>query len=837
MLPKSGGFREYANALVKDGGYLSQKTVNKLGTNWADAIVEETKSAYRKTSEILNKISPERFPSELKEAGNEFKRIRKFHNYLDDKVVDVRESLSRIHKEIVAAKFSDAMVSVSKLKNDLGAYLSGLVAAGEGGSEAASATRAMLAKIPGYENAVTVLSDGVETARHGVSEVMEGASSRAKAVLEVGEKAMDKTKELYSDAEAGIARLRNRLPASVRKGLAFDYGFAAYKNEAGKFNFVKTDGRFLLDSKGKPLEFLHASQFSKNGAVVCDTATGKFGLIGREGEFIMRPKFDMIQELSSERMIVSKNAEYFVMKRGPGGKRFVKAGGPYDFITEPHQGRAIAVKKQPDGSEIRTLISDGIEDSSVQKGKKRSANQLRELTIHGRVENKYYAYVDDFADDGIAAAQLPELSASGKPQWHVIDRSGSAMNIKGQNKGALKIIADNPAEALNRYRELQFEYSNVRDVAKIDRARATILKKHPDLAASDVHIVETDVEGVFRIQKETPNGFLKGYVNVKHDIVVEPKFEDVFYSDAKQGYLRVKQNGKWGIIDSKSKTGEFLIDPSKHDYASIQVNNERHNLFEVQVDRLTGRSNATMFNEQKVGLVSLNGKVLIEPKYAYIENPRDGLYRGVEFSARDSSVSAQASYFDISSAAEGTGIGSGAKGAGQDALSRTADAAIRGNDYRAKVTGIEKTIDPLRRTLDSVTVGKFLASSPDIFGAGKLPFPEYLRHHAPAGVTSKRQLMELFEKYSKERFLDFVSNFSEVEHRNLGRIDLMRIRQRMQSDMKSEFEGQFRLVLAGQADRADEAVRASLASYFERSGPLEQNWSIINNRKVIKAAA
>ncbi|MFZ3233637.1 MAG: WG repeat-containing protein [Patescibacteria group bacterium] len=558
--------------------------------------------------------------------------------------------------------------------------------------------------------------------------------------------------------------------------------------------------------------------------------------MSREGKFVMEPKYDMIRELSTERMIVSENSEYFVMKRTK-DFGFEKAGGPYDLITDPHQGRAIAIKKMPDGSEVRTLVLDGIVDEKALVDGKRGPNQLKQLKIHGDGAKRNYAYVDDFAEDGIAAAQLPELSASGKPQWHILDRSGKAVNVKGQSRGALQVAADNPAEALNRYRELKFEYSNIRDASKIEKARATILKKHPTLAASGIHIIETDVEGVFRIQKETPNGFLKGYVNVKHDVVVEPKFQDIFYSDAKHGYVRVKQDGKWGVIDSKSKTGEFLIDPSKNDYVSIQVNSERHNLFEVQVRDAHGHPDATSFQDNKVGLVSLNGKVLIEPKYAYIENPREGLYRGIDFSAKDSSLSAQASYFDISSAAEGTGIGSGAKGAGQDALSRTADVAIRGNDYRAKVTGIEKTIDPLRRTLDSVTVGKFLASSPDIFGAGKLPFPEYLRHHAPAGVTSKRQLMELFEKYSKERFLDFVSNFSEVEHRNLGRIDLMRIRQRMQSDMKSEFEGQFRLVLAGQADRADEAVRASLTSYFERSGPLEQNWSIINNRKVIKAAA
>lgn len=97
--------------------------------------------------------------------------------------------------------------------------------------------------------------------------------------------------------------------------------------------------------------------------------------------------------------------------------------------------------------------------------------------------------------------------------------------------------------------------------------------------------------------------------------------------------------------------------------------------------------------------------------------------------------------------------------------------------------------------------------------------------------------MEIFDKYAKERFLDFVGNFSESEHRNLGRIDLMRIRQRLQSDMKYEFESQFRLVLAGQAERADEAVRASLATYFDAPSVMDQNWSNISKRRILRPAA
>ncbi len=56
--------------------------------------------------------------------------------------------------------------------------------------------------------------------------------------------------------------------------------------------------------------------------------------------------------------------------------------------------------------------------------------------------------------------------------------------------------------------------------------------------------------------------------------------------------------------------------------------------------------------------------------------------------------------------------------------------------------------------------------------------------------------MELFDAYSKERFMDFVKNFAEVQHRSLGHLDMIRIRQRIQSEMRSEFEWQYRLMVA-----------------------------------------
>lgn len=336
------------------------------------------------------------------------------------------------------------------------------------------------------------------------------------------------------------------------------------------------------------------------------------------------------------------------------------------------------MKKGADGREIRTLISDGTRNN---KGELHMKN--RTLAIPGDPQKRCYAFVDDFADDGIAAAQLPDPSASGKKVWHIIDDRGRPLNPKGHiaREGNHGIVADDPAEALNRFRELRIENRHVRDNLKLEKARNSLYEKFPHLKSEKIHVLETDVDGVYRVQKEGPNGFLKGYVNIKHDKFVDPQFDDVFYSDAKHGFVRVKKDGKWGTIDVK--TGEPIIDVNKNDFKSIQVSNERLGLFEVEVD--VPSKSGSGYPERRLGLVSSSGKILIEPKYTYIENPREGLYRGVVHAEGDySKVAAQSSYFDVNFGHAEEGLGQGAKGAGRDGLTRVVDTAIAANDARMK---------------------------------------------------------------------------------------------------------------------------------------------------------
>lgn len=121
-LPKAGGLRETAEALVNEGGYLSDKTVKTLfkdGANWVDSIVEKGKTGYRKGAEGLHKFFPETFSRELSEAGKEFGTLRKVHDVVDDRVTQIRTALVGYREAVTMEKasvwFSDVKVKFAAL--------------------------------------------------------------------------------------------------------------------------------------------------------------------------------------------------------------------------------------------------------------------------------------------------------------------------------------------------------------------------------------------------------------------------------------------------------------------------------------------------------------------------------------------------------------------------------------------------------------------------------------------------------------------------------------------------------------------------------------------------
>lgn len=670
-------------------------------------------------------------------------------------------------------------------------------------------------KIPGLQKTVDAVAGGAEVAKNGVKDVIAATTERTKAVLDVGASVVETGKDAVLAVESKIAQIRDRLPGSVTKTLAFDYGFAGFKTEAGQVRFVRPDGTFLAGADGKALEFRHASQFSKYGAVVANEE-GKFGMIGRDGKFLIEPKYDMIRDLSDERKIVAKDGKYMMIGKGADGIFEEKLH--YDFITEPHQGRAIGVTRLEDGRELRELIQDT-------KGS-------RAKPLFERGTRVSYEIVDDFADDGIAAARLQERSATGKFQWQIIDQKGAHMGMKGTDgKAVFTIEADSPAEALNRFRDNRSEIEFTNNAARAKKAKTEVFSKFKELEAQGVRVIDTGVDGIYRLQKDTPNGILKGFANMKSGKMIPPTFQDAFFSDAKDGFMRVKQDGHWGVLDIK--TGKFNIDPMKNEYASIQLSHERMGLFEVEVDHAVKNAGGAVENVRKVGLVGPTGNVLIEPKYAYIENPREGLYRGITHAQGDySAVIEQSSFYDVAYAKAADGFGSGARVTGSDPLSTSVDAVLSANNVRTKIKGMEKAIDPFRRTLDSVTVSKFFSGSSEVFGEGKLSFPSYVAMNSLKGVSTKREVFEIFDQYSKERAIDFIRNYAETEHRGLSRLEIVRVQRKFQDEMKAALEDQFRLAFAGKNATGDRFLAETVQMYLDSSAQRNKHYG----RTLLRAA-
>lgn len=75
--------------------------------------------------------------------------------------------------------------------------------------------------------------------------------------------------------------------------------------------------------------------------MVSEPLEGKYGLIDRQGRYLIKPEFDMIRDLSDDRKIVSKGGKYFMMNKNPENGAFELSKDAFDFISEPHQGRAI----------------------------------------------------------------------------------------------------------------------------------------------------------------------------------------------------------------------------------------------------------------------------------------------------------------------------------------------------------------------------------------------------------------------------------------------------------------------------------------------------------------
>lgn len=144
------------------------------------------------------------------------------------------------------------------------------------------------------------------------------------------------------DPKLGLAR-------NMRKGLIFEGGYALHETAdatgAKMLRFVGKDGKFLTDKSGKVLQFSEASNFGKLGAVT-KGENGAYGLIGRDGEWIVDPNhgFQSIRHLSETKKIVQLPDGKFrtidlIDPKDNIGMKFTYGhdGRGFDFVTDPQE--------------------------------------------------------------------------------------------------------------------------------------------------------------------------------------------------------------------------------------------------------------------------------------------------------------------------------------------------------------------------------------------------------------------------------------------------------------------------------------------------------------------
>ena len=124
----------------------------------------------------------------------------------------------------------------------------------------------------------------------------------------------------------------------------------------------------------------------------------------------------------------------------------------------------------------------------------------------------------------------------------------------------------------------------------------------------------------------------QGLINKNRQIVLKPKYEKIYLPY--NGFIKVKQNEKYGLINHKTLVNE--LEPI-YDW----INEHEHNLFIVQYKGLYGciqdnfvykieptydliyafyEGMARVRKENKYGFINKQCEVVVEPKYEFVSN-------------------------------------------------------------------------------------------------------------------------------------------------------------------------------------------------------------------------
>lgn len=416
----------------------------------------------------------------------------------------------------------------------------------------------------------------------------------------------------------------------------------------------------------------------------------------------------------------------------------------------------------------------------------------------------------------------------------MIDREGLQLT------DSRKIYADDPASALNSYRERKFKreffdapvYHLHKDII-MDH-----LSKQKVAGFAETQVIPTTVDSVYLLQREVDGKMLKGFFNVRTKTFAAPEFNAVFTDDAAHGFLRVKTaDGNWGILNSE-KGGYHIHPDAAGKYASFQLVDPRTGMFEVEVKSV---QNGAI--KSRYGLVGLDGKEYIKPEFDHIQSPRDGMYRGVNYHGEDySKVTGISRELDISRMrATGFGEHQGhAFGAGvgievaSDPLSSAIATGMMVSDV-SKVIKKGENVYQMNGSLALQELKKFgkrglLSAEESLFGKGAKSFDDFLRDKTMGMKVGLERHMEIFDEYVKKRLTDFIREYAKDGSRSISKAEYSAIVRNYVEPIRHEMEHELRVKLNPLSGLKFDPVSFGGFNIFQDAANLPSWKSTVNSR-------
>ena len=444
----------------------------------------------------------------------------------------------------------------------------------------------------------------------------------ATALLLITFSSMAQTEGLFKFEEKGKYGYKNNnctvvIPASYDYAEEFSNGLAIVSKK-GKCGFIDNTGKVVI-----PLEYDDAGDFSNGLALVYKK--GKFGYIDPTGKVVVPVEYEDIDEFSNGFAAVKKKDKWGFVDNAGKVVIPVEYEDVHDFSKE-----FAAVKKKGKWGYIdktdKVVIPfeyDGAKSFKEGLAKVKKDYKWGSIDPTGKMVIPFEYGDDVFFSEGLAAVEK-----NGK--WGYIDSTGKEIIPFEYDKAypfneGIAVVGQKQklfqGKLFLKYWEICIDKTGKQFFTSLLTAYPRIMNWRNGLIWTaglvwtirdyNEKVVYSKVGDEGKVMTWVYQKGKYGYIDSQNKLVIPLIYDDAknsFYDDnSTENYCSVKQGKKWGVINEK---GEQVL-PFVFDYPITGALDKEWTLMRI-------------FKKGKCGIATKEGKIVLPPKYNFIEPFENG---------------------------------------------------------------------------------------------------------------------------------------------------------------------------------------------------------------------